>query len=352
MANLKFCEGIGDTNPLWLDPEYAAKGPYKGVVAPPSWVFCCYSTIQFGWPGTGAFHSATEMHFERPVRKGDVVYPKCVYDGFSGPSPSKFAGRSVTDYLSTVYKNQRGEEICRTQFAIMHYERGERLKKTEAQPAKAEVLPHPWTLKEIEDIEKEILAEKPRGSDARYWEDVSEGDALCQIIKGPIGITDEVAFVASGAAPIPRVAAHRAALQKYDGHPAWAFRDPDTMAQEPIYAVHYNIHAAQAMGVALQYDVGVQRHCWQIHLLTDWMGDTAWLKSCQMSLRKFVYFGDVVRLGGKVIGKRVDDDGTHLVDVVTFAMNQRGDNVMPGKAVIALPSRSSKQTPAELAAQR
>jgi hypothetical protein len=158
-------------------------------------------------------------------------------------------------------------------------------------------------------------------------------------------MTDEIAFVSSGGAPIPRLAAHRAALQQYDAHPAWAFRDPTTSALEPIYAVHYNRHAAQAMGVAMQYDVGFQRQCWQVHLLTDWIGDEGWVKSCSAQYRSFVYLSDVVRLGGEIVDKRIEDDGEAVVEVRTNAINQRGQNVMPGTAVLALPRRGDDATP-------
>ena len=99
------------------------------------------------------------------------------------------------------------------------------------------------------------------------------GEALDVLTKGPIGMTDEIAFVAGGGTPIPRLKAHAAALHDYHAHPAWAFRDPVTSAREPIYSVHYNLQAARAMSVAFQYDVGFQRQCWQIHQLTHWAGD-------------------------------------------------------------------------------
>ena len=35
IAIQKFADGIGDTNPLWTDPEYAAKTRYGTIVAPP-----------------------------------------------------------------------------------------------------------------------------------------------------------------------------------------------------------------------------------------------------------------------------------------------------------------------------
>ncbi|MCP5042569.1 MAG: MaoC family dehydratase, partial [bacterium] len=36
-----YAHGIGDDNPLWCDPEYAAATPHGGIVALPSFVFPC-----------------------------------------------------------------------------------------------------------------------------------------------------------------------------------------------------------------------------------------------------------------------------------------------------------------------
>src|SRR4030043_1770495 len=55
MAILKFAGGIGDTNPLWTDPEYAEKTRYKSIVAPPSWVFRVFSGFPYGVLGVGGF---------------------------------------------------------------------------------------------------------------------------------------------------------------------------------------------------------------------------------------------------------------------------------------------------------
>ena len=51
LAILRFCEGIGDDNPLWTDPEYAAEGPYGTLVAPPSFIFACRDRCR--WAGLG-----------------------------------------------------------------------------------------------------------------------------------------------------------------------------------------------------------------------------------------------------------------------------------------------------------
>ena len=150
-----------------------------------------------------------------------------------------------------------------------------------------------------------------------------------------------IAFVAAGAAPIPRIAAHKVSLKRYQKHPKWAFRDPNTNALEPVYSVHYNDYAARLQGAQAAYDVGVQRTCWQIHSLTHWMGDAGRLKEANSQYRAHVYLSDVVRLGGVITAKEIDADGDHVVHVETRAMNQRGQNCMPGTAIVALPSRGA-----------
>jgi hypothetical protein len=222
----------------------------------------------------------------------------------------------------------------------MRFERGEMQKRAETR--KLEV-PHPWKEEEIAAIEAQILAERPRGAVPRYWEDVQVGDEIDVITKGPLGLTDFIAFIAAGAAPIPRVSAHGVALKRYHKHPKWAFRDPRTHALEPVYSVHYNDYAAQLQGAQIAYDVGIQRTCWGIHSLTNWMGDAGKLKSLTGQYRAHVYLGDVVRLGGRVVSKEVNAQGEHQVSLLTWAHNQREQNVMPGTAVIALPSRRASQ---------
>ncbi|MFN2538763.1 MAG: MaoC family dehydratase N-terminal domain-containing protein [Mycobacteriales bacterium] len=345
IAVTKFAGGIGDINPLWTDPDLATASAYGAPVAPPSFVIGCFSGIQFGWPGLGSFHCATQMDLLAPVYWGDTIRATCRYEGFTGPRPSSFAGRMVTDHIVNRYVNQHDELVAEIRWQVMNFERAQAKAKSSAAPKDELVLPHPWTEEEVAEIEARVLAERPRGAHTRWWEDVEVGQVLEPLTKGPIGLTDEVAFIAGGGTPIPRLKAHAASLHDYAAHPAWSFRDPVTMAQEPIYAVHYNEHAANAMGVAFQYDVGFQRQCWQTQLMTHWCGDDGWVKSLTAEYRGFVYLSDVIALGGEVTGKEVDDNGEHVVHVRTWARNQRGGDVMPGTAVVALPTRSQKRGP-------
>jgi acyl dehydratase len=341
-AILRFCEGIGDGNPLWTDEEYAAQSVHGGIVAPPSFIFACLGSVQVGWRGLGGFHAETNLEFHKPIRLGDKITAKVIFDGFDGPTEaSNFAGRRIKDYLRQEYRNQDGELVATFICSRMRFERTEMQAKRETRKIE---LPHPWTPEEIQEIEAGILAESPRGADPRYWEDVQVGDELDPITKGPLGLTDFIAFVASGAAPIPRIAAHGVALRRYAKHPKWAFRDPNTHALEPVYSVHYNDYAASLQGAQIAYDVGIQRTSWGLQQLTDWMGDAGFLKKAHGQYRAHVYLSDVVRLSGTITKKYVDDDGDHVVEVETRAMNQRNKNVMPGSAVIKLPVRGGGQS--------
>jgi acyl dehydratase len=336
IAIMRFCEGIGDDNPLWTDPAYAAQTAWGGLIAPPSFIFACLASVQFGWAGLGGFHAETVLDFYGPIRMDDRINCRIWFDGFDDPIESNFGGRRIKDYIRQEYRNQNDELVAKFICSRMRFERGEMQKRSEGRKIE---LPHPWTPEELAQIDRDILAEVPRGATPRYWEDVKVGDELDVLTKGPIGLTDEIAFVAAGAAPIPRIAAHRISLKRYQKHPKWAFRDPNTHAYEPVYSVHYNDYAARLQGAQAAYDVGIQRTCWQIHALTHWMGDDGILKSATSQYRSHVYLSDVVRLGGRIEAKEVDADGDHVVRIATWANNQRGQSVMPGTAVVKLPTK-------------
>ena len=295
----RFVDGIGDSNPLWRDDEYAQKTRYGRIAAPPSWVWSVCAGVQMGWRGLGAFHSGTGEEFYKPILLGDRITPEIVFAGFDGPMSSQFAERMIKDYYDSKFYNQKGELVAKVHWWVFRYERR---KAREKSKYKALQLPHPWTDEELKKIEEEELHEEIRGALPRYWEDVEIGDELKPLVQGPIGITDMVAYIAGGAISV-RFQAHGVSLREYQKHPAWAFRDPDTSALEPIFAVHYNKMAAKLQGLSFCYDLGIQRQCWLDHFLTNWIGDDGWLKRVYAEYRSFVYLSDVLWFRGRVTKK-------------------------------------------------
>lgn len=90
------------------------------------------------------------------------------------------------------YYNEKGELIAKAKQLVIRAERGEAKKVGKYHNI---LLPHPWTEDELKEIEKEVLSEEIRGAGIRYWEDVEIGEELKPIVKGPIGLSDMIAFI-------------------------------------------------------------------------------------------------------------------------------------------------------------
>jgi len=342
-----FANGIGDSNPLYRDPEYAGNTPYEGLVASPAWVASVFPHwILQGLPGVHADHSASDWEFLRPVYVNDKITPKCKFVGYDVRT-SKFAGRTVFEYQKFEYWNQRDELVSHGYNLLVRYERQTAKQKIDAGEGIYDhiKMPHPWTPEEQEKVDRDCLAEKVRGADTRYWEDVQVDEDLQPVVKGIFGITDMVAYCV-GAAPI-QIAAHNVQLQTYKKHPAWAFRDPRHGAWEPVYAVHYLPEAAWGVGAMYAYDAGIQRNSWMVNLFTHWMGNDGWLKSVSSQYRQFVYLSDAVWFKGKVTKKYVDENGEYCVDIEAHGVNQRGDDTIPTSGTVILPSKENGISPLE-----
>ncbi|MEW6616697.1 MAG: MaoC family dehydratase N-terminal domain-containing protein [Thermodesulfobacteriota bacterium] len=336
----KFSDGIGDPNPLWRDETYARATVYKTIAAPPSWHNSVLPTwVLQGLAGVHALHTSSDWEFYKPILLNDRITPECRLTKCK-VKQSDFAGKSVIEQQEVKYFNQNGELTAKVKSAAFRVERAAARQKGKYSKIQ---LPHPWTEEEILEIEAQVLNEKIRGAENRFWEDVAAGDELPVLTKGPLGLTDFIAYII-GASPVP-IKAHGLSLRDYRRHPAWGFRDPVTFAMEPIYSVHYNAFAAQACGIPYPYDVAVQRHCWLIQLMTNWMSDNGWLKKSYAKYRDIVYLSDVVWLKGTIVRKYMDENSEHCVDIKTDAINQRGRSVMNGQSTVILPSRDRASNP-------
>ena len=152
LAILRFAEGIGDGNPLWTDPAYAAATPHGTLIAPPSFIFACLGSVQFGWRGLGGFHAETHITFHRTIHVGDRITARVFFDGFDGPVESNFGGRRIKDYLRQEYRNQHDELVATFICSRMRFERTEMQKR--AGSRNTVDVPHPWTDAEIAAIEE------------------------------------------------------------------------------------------------------------------------------------------------------------------------------------------------------
>jgi hypothetical protein len=192
----------------------------------------------------------------------------------------------------------------------------------------------------IDSIESQYAAETPLGPEKRWWEDVSEGETVGPIVKGPLTVTDMVCWHVGMGMGLYGVKPLRLGYQNRVRIPRFFRRDelniPDVMQR-----VHWDPNFARRSGNPTTFDYGRMRETWLIHLCTDWMGDDAWLWRLRCEFRRFNYVGDTQWLEGTVLRKYLAEGGRPAIDIELRATNQRGELTTPGQATILLPSRQA-----------
>jgi len=337
-----FADGIGDPNPLWRNEEYAKKTRVGTLMAPPSFLFSVFvGVVQQGLAGVHAFHSSSEWEFYRPILRGDSFRVECTFSALDEKS-TDFADVWLVEHYESKYYNQKGLVAINRPTQIRATRRG--MQKS-GKYTKME-LPHPWTEEEALKIEDEALAEQIRGSNPRFWEEVEVGEELPPLVKGPISMTDEIAWLAGGATQ--PFTANSIAYALYRKIPGWAFFHPVSRAHELIESVHIDPTAALTTGLPYPYDFGAQRQSWLIQSVTHWMGDDGFLKKSYARYSRFLYLSDAVWIKGKVVRKYVGSEDECCVDIESTAINQRGENVLsPATCTVTLPSRARNSWPLE-----
>ena len=92
-----YAHGIGDDNPLWCDPAYAAKSHYGGIVALPSFLFSTSRIVSGyvgGLPGVHAMWSGADWTWHKPVFRNDEIHTEAHLKDLV-EHQTRFAGRAI-----------------------------------------------------------------------------------------------------------------------------------------------------------------------------------------------------------------------------------------------------------------
>jgi len=347
-----FANAIGDSNPIWRDAEYAAKTRYRKPVAHPAYLNVMSSgEVVQGMPGITSFHMGTRWEFYRPICVGDRFELDCTFADLE-EKKGGLAARWLMEYYETLYRNQLGELVARSIGTMARADR-QGMKKDSTKKERQRsgiVVPHPWTDEERERLENEMVtSDHIRGSETRYWDDVSVGEELPELAIGPLRIGDILAWLCAESLRVT-MSTH-IAIRMIRKQPALAMLHPDSNAREWVTMVHWDNKAAQANGLPGAYDIGGMRQSYAMRHMTNWMGDDGFLKLSDCRYRRFVFIGDSLRLGGTVVDRYADKEGVHCVDIRTRCINQREEDVMPGLATVALPARNENMWPIDMVAR-
>jgi len=339
-----FANGLGDPNPLWRDEAYAKNSIHGSIIAPPSFLNAVSEGQAIvGLPGLIATFVGAEWEWFRLIQVNDRF---SVTNQLLDLKELKSAHGEIRFLQSGVlsYYNQRGElmgsckwNIMRTEAKLGQGHQGEEGKGDK----KTEI--HRYSEEELAKIYKVIDDEEIRGGNPRYFEDVNIGDELKLVVKGPLSLSDMVAW-AIGTGWHRIELAHGLKLSHLRANPGLSYIDPDTGVPEPIANSHFLKSAAKIlMGSPLPLDLGFQRISWLSHTVTNWMSDYGFLKRLEAQLKNFVRFGDTNWCQGKVNRKWVEGEN-HLVECEIWSENQNGKVTTEGKATIVLPSREAVKT--------
>ena len=171
-----YAHGIGDDNPLWCVPEYAAKTRYGDVIALPSFLFATSRIVSGyvgGLPGVHAMWSGADWTWHKPVRRNDVISTEAWLKDLV-EHQTRFAGRAIQQIYHVDFFNQQGDLVAEADSWCFRTERDDaREQGTKYKDVKARE-PRRYTEEELAEVYKLYAEEKIRGATPRYWQDVAK----------------------------------------------------------------------------------------------------------------------------------------------------------------------------------
>jgi acyl dehydratase len=333
-----FCNGVGDLNPLYRDAEYGRNSRYASVIAPPMFpmAYGWLGRTRWGFPGVHGFYAGNDWELFRNLRPGDRISAEERVVGVD-VKDSEFSGRLAIQYVEAHFVNQHDDLVARVLGWCTRHER----KAAKEKGKYKDVVKHEYSEDELTAIDKAVLEEEKNicGRNIRYWEDVEEGQALTPIARGPLSMMDTMGFLVG----CGRGHTHGVLLKGALRHPGHFFRNPEAGGGVEYTGIgHHRESVAKEVGVPGVYDYGPQRSAWVATLVTNWMGDSGFLKRIKTELRRFNTMGDTTWCKGKIV-RKYKQDGFALIDIDVWAENQRGEKtVTNGAATVMLPSKDAK----------
>jgi len=298
----RFIEATTDENPLWQDEKYAKKTRWGGIIAPPAFLHVfdpanrafrqrpdlshMATIMPFELPFPKTFQAFYEFQFFLPLRTGDMITSTAkIGDVYEREGKS---GKMVFVRMENEHRNQRKELAGITSEAMVSIEGSASSSKApEPPPLLDEVRLEPPSKKQI------------------YFEDVEVGAPLPPMVKGISLVT---------------ILKWGAAVNDYGPH-------------------HYDQQFAnQMLGLPNVISHGPHNAAFLAQLVTNWIGGEGMLRRHYAEMRGNVFPGDTMTFQGKVADKYVKD-GEGLVEIESWAQNQKGRRVTLGQSTAMLPRR-------------
>ena len=321
----RFGDGVGDYNPLYRDPAYAAKARFGMITAPPIFVYGASLGIALAINGAIDRRRLSSSYFPMNYAGGSIDFHRTIWPGDRLAATERVVdvhrkhspriGDFVLCEAAVEYRNQRQELVASKTTLMARYQNlgGGRTIEYERKKLTQVIEESPDPL---------VFERQRRGGERRRFEDVAVGDELPPLHKGTYTVTELFLFthgvVGTGRSP-------RAALEA---------EDSKDLGGGGRYDAEHARHRRNMPG---QFDWGPQRVCWLAQMATDWMGDDGTLKRMETRVRHPNVVGDTNTVFGKVAAKRAVG-GERLVDLEIYNENQAGLATAESRITVALPA--------------
>ncbi len=326
----KYVDAVGDLNPIYRDPEYAATTRYGERLAPPTMLYALGYGQYPNPPGYpplpyfGGVYAGDTYEWFDVLREGDKIDLKTITPVAVELKQTRMAG-PMGFYHGVHEFRRKGDDrlIAKCKYTVG-------LKKGEPGDHRPPVEPVTHTREYIEKVYAAQDAETVRGAESRYWEDVQIGDELVPVVRGPFTQMEAVAWYSSAIGERYFISDRMFRIMfEHNGRGIW----------DDELSIYKNWHDESLTRNTL--GSGSQRAAWVAMMLTNWMGDDGFLQRLET---KHIYpgrYGNIYWVTGKVVAKN-ESDTANTVDIECRIVSHAGQLHLTGNATIALPSRAHR----------
>ena len=312
--------------------------PYCLHVDTPEWILQ-FSTSRIisgyvgGLPGVHAMWSGSEWEWMKPIARNTELRTEAYLKDLI-EHETRFAGRAVQQiYHVDFYDAKTGDQLAAADSWCFRTERNHAAEKGTKYTDVKNRQPRVYTQEELDSYTKYYEQEEIRGAETRYWDDVTVGDALPTMVKGPMTVTGFIAYAQGWGGLYIR--ANKMAWKLQQKHPGAGIKNRFGIPDCPE-RVHWEEEFALEVGAPGAYDYGPERASWLTHHVTNWAGDDGFLSQAKCQVRRHNPEGDIILIHGEVT-RKFDKDGKYFVEISQRAEQQDGELSAVGSCIVELP---------------
>lgn len=320
-----FLNGISDINPRWQP-----SGP--GDEINPTYLTSVVYPLLHGEPMEAPLSSliaGVDYEWYEPIHVGDELDGTAVVkDVFEKGDPAE---KRYVFVISEITYTKNGEEVAKSEGTMIRAtQRGNELLSDRGVKEYSDS-----ELDEIKSMYEDEIARLEDVPETPSFDDLSVGDELPSIIRGPLTNADMVCWNAGRG---PTYGASLINYQERKGSPHNTVTNPKTGWMQKTSHQHEDVWLCEQRGMPLPFGNGVMMYVWTTPFVTNWMGSDGFLKRHKGDLKAPYFYGDTLMIEGEITEKSEDRNAPE-VTVEWSADDPYNDPVIKGESVVSFPDQ-------------